>query len=86
MFEKTVESATFPVILEMLGAVQHQLHGVRERLNDQVATADANGDRLGAIVAAQQLGVLNAWEPMVGGMIADLKAEVETHPAHRSHP
>lgn len=83
MFENTVKSATFPVIWELLSSVRDELIGVRSRLNDQLATAEAQGDRLGALLAAQQLGVLNAWEPALTGIMADLEIEHEKETGHR---
>jgi len=55
MFENMVKSATFPVIWEALNAVDHELNGVQERLEQLMAQSD---DDITRVLAKQQAKML----------------------------
>lgn len=72
MFENMVKSATFPVIWEALNAVDHELNGVRERLDKVIA--DSNDD-ITTVLAKQQEKVLDVWRPMIENLVKDLRQQ-----------
>jgi len=73
MFENMVKSATFPAIWEALNAVEHELTGVRERLEKMIEQTD---DDMTRMLSRQQMNMLDVWQPMIANLVNDL---------HRQH-
>ena len=69
MFEDTVKSAVFPVIWEVLNAVDHELAGVEGRLEKVI---DESNDDITLVLAKQQVKVLEVWRPMIESLVNDL--------------
>ena len=84
MFEKTVESAAFPVLWEVLNGLEKGLAEARVRLNAQYADSVKGGEHIAAQVAQSQLQVLNVWEPSLLAMMRSLSEEHEA--MHGSKP
>jgi hypothetical protein len=69
MFENTVKSAVFPVIWEVLNAVDHELIGVEDRLAKVIAESN---DDITSVLAKQQAKMLEVWRPMIENLVNDL--------------
>ncbi len=69
MFENMVKSTTFPVIWEALNAVDRELNGVQERLEQVMAESD---DDIARVLAKQQAKMLELWRPMIENLVNDM--------------